>query len=95
MLLIASAVFLQPILLAPNGTLARVMGLLPFSAPIAMPLRMAATSVPTWEIAAALVSVAAGCAAALWIAARIYRVGLLMYGKRPGLGEVLRWIRTA
>ncbi len=94
MLLIASAVFLQPILLSPNGTMARVMGLLPFSAPIAMPLRMAATSVPAWEIAASIASVALGCVAAIWVAARIYRVGLLMYGKRPGFGEVLRWIRT-
>lgn len=92
MLLVASAVFLQPILLSPNGTMARVMGLLPFSAPIAMPLRMASTSVPGWEILASLASVALGCVVAIWLAARIYRVGLLMYGKRPTLREVGRWL---
>jgi ABC-2 type transport system permease protein len=49
--------------------------------------------VPAADIALAIASVAAGAVAATWLAARIYRVGLLMYGKRPGVGEVLRWVR--
>ena len=35
------------------------------------------------------------CAAAVWVAARIYRVGLLMYGKRPTVRELARWVREA
>ena len=49
--------------------------------------------VPTSEIVAALLGVLIACVACIWLAARIYRVGLLMYGKRPGLRELARWIR--
>lgn len=95
MMLVASAVFMQPILLSPNGGMARTLSFVPFTAPVVMPLRLAATSVPAWEIAVSLACVAAGCVAALWFAARIYRVGLLMYGKRPTVAELARWIRHA
>lgn len=94
-LLVASIVFMQPILLQPDSTLSRVMTMLPFSAPVLMPLRMATVQVPAWEIAATLVGMALACAVAIWVAARIYRVGLLMYGKRPSFGEVARWVRLA
>lgn len=92
-LLISSVVLVQVVLLKPGEGLARVLSLLPFSAPIIMPTRMALIAVPWWEIGAALLSVALGCAIALWLSARIYRVGMLMYGKRPTFGEVARWIR--
>jgi len=95
LLLISSIIFMQPILLDPSSTLAVTMSVLPFSAPLMMPLRMALIAVPWYEIVAALVSVALGCWIAIWISARIYRVGLLMYGKRPSLREVARWIRMA
>ena len=93
LLLISSVVLVQVVLLKPADTLARVMSLIPFSAPIIMPTRMALIAVPAWEIAASLLSVALGCAAALWLSARIYRVGMLMYGKRPTFGEVAKWVR--
>jgi ABC-2 type transport system permease protein len=60
-----------------------------------MPLRMSVITVPRWEIATAILSLLAGCYIAVWIAARIYRVGMLMYGKRPTLREVGRWLRYA
>jgi ABC-2 type transport system permease protein len=91
-LLVATAVFINPILINPTGRLATVMSLLPFSAPIIMPLRLALGSVPWYELAGSLVGLALACVAAVWIAARIYRVGLLMYGKRPTLREMGRWI---
>ena len=94
-LLIASIVFIQPILMNPQSTLARVMSLLPFSAPILMPLRMTLTSVPWYEVVGSIVGVALACIVAIWLAARIYRVGLLMYGKRPSIRELGRWIRYA
>ena len=95
LLLISSIVFMQPILLNPSNTLAITMSVLPFSAPLMMPLRMALIAVPWYEIVGALVSVALGCVVAIWLSARIYRVGLLMYGKRPTFRELARWIRMA
>jgi ABC-2 type transport system permease protein len=91
-MLVATAVFINPILMNPTGRLAFVMSILPFSAPIIMPLRLAIGSVPWWDLAASLVALALSCVVAVWIAARIYRVGLLMYGKRPTMKELGRWI---
>jgi ABC-2 type transport system permease protein len=93
-MIVLSVAFLQPALQDPSGRLATIMSLLPFSAPIMMPLRMSLTSVPAWEVGAALASVALGCVVAIWVAARVYRVGLLMYGKRPSIPELMRWVRT-
>ena len=91
-LLVATAIFINPILINPTSTLATVMSLLPFSAPIIMPLRLALGSVPWYELVGSLVGVALACWGATWLAARIYRVGLLMYGKRPTLREMGRWL---
>ena len=94
-MLVSSIIFLSPIMLAPAGTLAVTMSLLPFSAPLMMPLRIALIPVPWYEIAGALASVVLGAAIAIWLSARIYRVGLLMYGKKPSFRELGRWIRMA
>ena len=94
-MLVSSIIFLSPIMLAPAGTLAVTMSLLPFSAPLMMPLRIALIPVPWYEIAGALASVVIGAAIAIWLSARIYRVGLLMYGKKPNFRELGRWIRMA
>ena len=91
-MLVATAVFINPILMNPTGKTAFVMSLLPFSAPIIMPLRLAIGSVPWTNLAGSLVALAASCVIAVWLAARIYRVGLLMYGKRPTFREMGRWI---
>ncbi len=93
MLLVLSAVFIQPVALAPQSTLSAVMSMLPFSAPIMMPMRMSLTSVPVWQVAVSLLGMAVACVAAIWFSARIYRVGLLMYGKRPSIGELFKWLR--
>ncbi len=95
MLAVLSIIFVAPITLNPSSTLAHVLSWLPFSAPVVMPLRMTLLSIPWYEIAGSLLSVFAGCLLATWVAARIYRVGLLMYGKKPTMGELVRWIRMA
>lgn len=95
LMLVSSIIFMQPILLAPGSVLARTMSLIPFSAPILMPLRMSLVPVPWYELAASLGGVALACVVAIWVSARIYRVGLLMYGKRPSFAELTRWIRYA
>ncbi len=91
-MIVSTGVFIQPVLLNPTGTTARVLSLVPISSPIIMPIRMAVTGVPPLELAASLAFLAIGCVAALWLASRIYRVGLLMYGKRPTMKEMARWI---
>ena len=93
LLLILTVVFIGPVASDPNSTIARVWSILPWSAPILMPLRMAITDVPTTEVVASIGILVLACAAAVWLAARIYRVGLLMYGKRPTLMEMARWVR--
>jgi ABC-2 type transport system permease protein len=95
LLLVSSFVFFQPILSKPTSGLAHTLSWLPFSAPIVMPLRMAVIPVAGWEVAVSLISVAAGSYIAVWVAARIYRTGMLMYGKRPSMREVARWLRTS
>jgi ABC-2 type transport system permease protein len=95
LLLIVSIVFLQPVLNAPEGVLASTLAWLPFSSPIVMPLRMTAVNVPSWEIGLSLFALSAGCYIAIYVAARIYRTGLLMYGKRPTFREVARWVRQS
>jgi ABC-2 type transport system permease protein len=93
MLMIVSAgVFIQPVLLNPTGTTALVLSLVPITSPIIMPIRMAVTGVPPLEMAASIGFLVLGCVAALWLASRIYRVGLLMYGKKPTMREMARWI---
>jgi ABC-2 type transport system permease protein len=95
LLLISSVIFMTPITTNPGSGLARTMSLLPFSAPILMPLRMTLIPVPWYEVAGSIAGVAVACLAAIWVSARIYRVGLLMYGKRPTFGELARWVRHA
>lgn len=94
-LIVSTGVFIQPVLLNPTGTTARVLSLVPISSPIIMPIRMAVTGVPPLDLAASIVFLGIGCLAALWLASRIYRVGLLMYGKRPTMKEMARWVSYA
>ena len=60
-----------------------------------MPLRMSAVSISAWQITLSILCLVASCYIAVVIAARIYRTGLLMYGKQPELREVIRWMRRA
>lgn len=93
LLLVCSVMFVQNVLFTPDSALSRTLSLLPFSAPIVMPLRMTVAPVPALDIVMALVSVALGAVFTTWLASRIYRVGLLMYGKKPTMREVLKWVR--
>src|SRR2546427_569846 len=94
-MIVSTGVFIQPVLLNPTGTTAKVLSLIPISSPIIMPIRMAVTGVPPLELAGSLAFLAIGCVLALWLASRIYRVGLLMYGKRPTMKEMARWVSYA
>jgi ABC-2 type transport system permease protein len=91
-MVVFAGVFIQPVLLNPTGTTALVLSLLPITSPIIMPIRMAVTGVAPIEMLASIALLLLGCAAALWLASRIYRVGLLMYGKKPTMREMMRWV---
>jgi ABC-2 type transport system permease protein len=95
LMLVVSIMFLQPVLLEPDGQLAVTLGLLPISSPIMMPLRMSTVQVPWWEIGLSILALIAGCYLAVYFAATVYRTGLLMHGKRVTFREVFRWIKAA
>jgi ABC-2 type transport system permease protein len=79
----------------PESRLAVTLSLVPFTSPIATPARWAAGNLSWTEVATSWLLLVAGTVLVTWVAARIYRVGILMTGKRRGLGDLLRWVRTA
>jgi ABC-2 type transport system permease protein len=95
MLLVASFVSMFAMLNDPGSTLSVSLSLIPFSSPIAMPVRWAAGTLPLSEVALSLGILAVSILGVTWIASRIYRVGILMTGKRPSVKELVRWVRTA
>ena len=52
-------------------------------------------TVPWWQLALSVVLMIVSIAGELWVASRIYRIGILMYGKRPTLPEIVKWLRYA
>jgi ABC-2 type transport system permease protein len=78
---------------SPDSSWAVAGSLIPLFSPMIVPARLAITHVRTWELAASLLLLAVGLVASAWLAGRIYRVGILMRGKRPNLPELVRWVR--
>ena len=77
----------------PNGPLAVTLSMIPFFAPTLMMLRIAVISPPLWQILLSMAIMVVTILGAVWLAAKIYRVGILMYCKRPSLAELGRWLR--
>jgi len=77
----------------PNSVLSTILSLIPFMTPLIMYLRLSLTAVPAWQIALSVGLMLVTIYAILWVASRIYRVGILMYGKKPTLPEILRWLK--
>jgi len=67
----------------------------PFFAPVTMPVRILAETPPFWQIALSASLTALGIVILVWLAARVYRIGMLMYGKRATVPEIWKWIRTS
>lgn len=80
---------------APNGTLARVLGWFPLTAPITMMLRLGTGQVPWWDLLVGMLCLAGGGYLAVRASGALFRLGLLMYGKRPSLREIVRQLRHA
>ncbi len=91
-----SPLFVLTILLQqPNGTLARVFSYIPLTAPVTMMLRISATRVPLWDVALSAVILAGSLFFFVRLGGKLFRLGVLMYGKRPSLVEIVRWLKVA
>lgn len=93
MILLIGFYFSFAVIRDPNSSLSFWVSIAPFFAPITMPVRILAETPPFWQIALSIVVNAVAIAALVWLAARVYRVGMLMYGKRATIPEVWKWIR--
>ncbi|NID10060.1 ABC transporter permease [Fibrivirga algicola] len=89
--IIASIALAQFIIRDPDGPLSFWMSMVPLTSPIIMMVRIP-FGVPAWEIALSMTLLVAGFIGTTWLAARIYRVGILMYGKKPTYRELSKWI---
>ncbi|MGN0222470.1 MAG: ABC transporter permease [Muribaculaceae bacterium] len=76
----------------PNSTLAMWTSFIPFTSPMVMMARMP-FGIDGWQMAVSIVVLYAGFVGMVWVAAKIYRVGIFMYGKKPTFGDLMRWVR--
>ncbi len=81
------------VLNSPASIYARLLSFIPFCTPLLMYMRISVSPVPWYEIAGSIAVMIVTIYAVLWISSRIYRVGILMYGKRPTLPEITRWLK--
>lgn len=79
----------------PDSTLARVVSMIPFFTPMVMLMRIAVLMPAWWEIALSVGLLIVAIVVVMRIASRIFRVGVLMYGKKPSLPEIVRWVRSS
>ncbi|MBZ0090226.1 MAG: ABC transporter permease, partial [Thermoanaerobaculia bacterium] len=93
--LVGPVLLMLPVINDPNSTLSTVLSLIPPFTPLLMMLRIAVKMPPLWQILAGYVLTAGFVAFLVWLCARIYRIGILMYGKKPTFAELWRWIRYA
>ena len=77
----------------PNSTLATVLSMIPPFTPMVMFFRVTLAPVPAWQVILASGIMIASIFAVAWFAGKVYRVGILMYGKKPTVPEILRWVR--
>lgn len=94
-LLVAGLYLAFPVIRAPNSSFAFWVSMVPFFAPITMMVRIISQKPPFWQIALSLLIGIVTVVLLLWLASRIYRIGMLMYGKKATIPEVLRWVRQA
>ena len=93
--LILAVFMMGPVMRAPDSTVAMWTSMVPFFSPILMYVRIAIQPPPAWQIALSLLLLVATIAGILVLCARIYRIGILMYGKRPTLPEIMKWLKYA
>jgi len=95
LLLVVGFYLAFPVIRSPDSTFAFWVSMFPFFSPITMLVRIVTQTPPFWQIALSLLIGFATVVLLTWLAARIYRTGMLMYGKRATIPEVWRWVRQA
>jgi ABC-2 type transport system permease protein len=93
--MLLSLVLMPYLIRQPDAPLSVIVSMIPFCAPLVMYLRIVVQQPPAWQIALCIGIMLATIYGMLALSARIYRVGILMYGKRPTLSEILKWVRYA
>ena len=91
---IAPMLFMQVLITEPEGTLSMFFSMFPLTSPVAMLIRMGVSDVPAYQIAVSLFILMVSVYFVIIASARLFRVGLLMYGKRPAIGEIVRYMKT-
>lgn len=89
--IIAAIAFAQIAVRDPDGPLAFWTSIIPFTSPVVMMVRIP-FGVPGWQLALSMVLLVLGFIGTTWLAARIYRVGILMYGKKTSFRELSKWV---
>ncbi|HEX5834600.1 MAG TPA: ABC transporter permease [Pyrinomonadaceae bacterium] len=95
LILVVSFYMFLPVSRSPDSSFAFWVSMIPFSAPVAMLVRIVTQTPPFWQIALSLLIGFGTVVLIMLLTARIYRVGMLMYGKRASIPEALRWARQA
>ena len=95
LVLVVGFYLFMPVSRSPDSSFAFWVSMLPFFAPITMMVRIATQTPPFWQIALSLTIGFTTVIFLVWLGSRIYRVGMLMYGKKASIREVLRWVRQA
>ena len=90
--LILSFILIQPIMDNPEGSLAFWLSIIPFTSPVIMMVRLP-FGVENWEIILSMTILVSTFIITTWLAGKIYRIGILMYGKKANIRELLKWIR--
>jgi len=91
--LVLAVVFFGAVMGSPDSRMSVVLSLIPFLTPLLMFLRISVLTPPAWQIALSIAIMLASIALLTWIGGRVYRVGILMHGKRATLPEIVRWAR--
>jgi len=87
--------FISLFMADPNNPICLFLSFFPLSAPLAMMLRLAFGAVPLWQLVISTLLVWAAAWACLWASAKVFRASLLIYGKTPGLTEIVSFIKSA
>lgn len=94
LMIVAGLMVMFKLLDEPNGQLAQVLSLVPPLAPFVVPVRYSLSPLTLPELGVSVLAMGLGVLGMAWVAGRIYRVGILMYGKKASFREIFRWIRA-
>jgi len=94
LMLVFPIVLVMPVMQNPDSSLIRILSFIPLLTPAFMVMRVSIQMPPLWEILSTLGLLLASAIFMMWIAGKIFRVAILVYGKRPSIPELIRWIRT-